>query len=179
MQALHWTRSHKLHESGAQVGVGCVSSGFFVPTMFSGLLGFSAHVSITPAPAAVSVTPAPAVIAAPASVVVHRATVCRVIRGTRVLVWKIEESIEARYQASLKRRRIQIKNHTPRIRAISHGMKLRPFTWLRELCRNSRCSKSSRATRLMEDVRGETCQQPSIMCGILQVESTATQIIPR
>ena len=55
--------------------------------MFSGLLGFSAPVSITPAPAAVSVTPAPVVIAAPASVVVHRASACRVKRGTRVLVW--------------------------------------------------------------------------------------------
>ena len=147
--------------------------------MFSGLLGFSAPVSLTPAPAAVSMTPAPAVIAAPASVVVHRASVCRVIRGTRVLIWKIEESIEARYQASLKRRRILMEGRTPCVRAISHGMKLWTFTWLRELCRNSRCSKSSRATRLMEDVRGETCQQPSTMCGTLQVESTETQIIPR
>ena len=56
--------------------------------MFSGLLGFSAPVSITPAPAAVSVTPAPAVIAAPASVVVHRASACRVICGNRVLAWR-------------------------------------------------------------------------------------------
>ena len=37
--------------------------------MFSGLLGFSAPVSITPAPAAVSVKPAPVVIAAPETVV--------------------------------------------------------------------------------------------------------------
>ena len=150
--------------------------------MFSGLLGFSAPVSLTSAPAAVSMAPAPvveygcgrvhnaracrvrdtssfvparavAVIAAPASVVVHRASVCRVIRGIRVLIWKIGESIEAHCQASLKWRRIQMENHTPRIRAISHGMKLRPFTWFRELYRNSRCSKSSRATSLMEDVR--------------------------
>ena len=64
-----------------------------------------------------SVTPAPAVIATPASVVVHRASACRVIRGTRVLVWKIEESIEARYQASLKWSRIQMENYIPRIRA--------------------------------------------------------------
>merc|ERR1712211_41641 len=48
-----------------------------------------------------------------------------------------------------------------------------------ELCRNSRCSKSSRATRLMEDARAETCQQPSTMCRTLLVESTVTQIIPR
>ena len=70
----------------AQVGVGCVSSGFFVPTMFSGLLGFSAPVSIAPAPAAVPVTPAPAVITA--SAVVHRASACSVICGNRVLVWR-------------------------------------------------------------------------------------------
>ena len=99
-------------------------------------------------------TPAVAVIAAPASVVVHRASVCRVIRGIRVLIWKIEESIEARYQASLKWRRIQMEDHTLRIRAISHGMELWPFTWLRELYRNSQYSKPSRATSLMKDVRG-------------------------
>ena len=56
--------------------------------MFSGLLGFSTPVSITPASAAVSVTPAPAVIAAPASVVVHRASACRVICDNRMLVWR-------------------------------------------------------------------------------------------
>ena len=93
-------KADKLRESGAQVGVGGVSSGFFVPTMVSGILGFSAPVSFTPAPAAVSMAPTPvveygcgrvhnaravAVIAAPASVVVHRASVCRVIRGIRVL----------------------------------------------------------------------------------------------
>ena len=34
------------------------------------------------------------------------------------------------------------------------------------------CDKSD------EGCQGETCQQPSIMCGTLQVESTETQIIP-
>ena len=108
-------------------------------------------------------TPAVAVITAPASVVLHRASVCRVIRGIGVLIWKIEESIEARYQASLKWRKIQMENHTPHIRAISPGMKLWPFTWLRELYRNSRYSKSSRATKFDEGCQGETCQQPLMM----------------
>ena len=60
--------------------------------MFPGFLGFSAPVSVTPALV---------VIAVPATVV-HRASACRVIRGTRVPVWKIEGSIEADYQASLE-----------------------------------------------------------------------------
>ena len=64
------------------------------PTMFSGLLGFSAPVSLTP----VSMAPAPVVEYGCGRV--HNASACRVKRGTRVLVWKIEESIETRYQAS-------------------------------------------------------------------------------
>ena len=46
--------------------MGCIVSGFFVPTMFPGFLGFSAPVSVTPAlavPATVVeyIAPAPAV----------------------------------------------------------------------------------------------------------------------
>ena len=147
--------------------------------MFSGLLGFSAPVSITPAPAAVSVTPAPAVIAAPATVVEYIAPAPAVsYAAPECLLGRLRDQSKLTVRLLGRRHRILMEGRTPRVRAISHGMKLRPFTWLREFCRNSRCSKSSRATRLMEDVRGETCQQPSTMCGTLQVESTATQIIP-
>ena len=53
----------------AQVGMGCIVSGFFVPTMFPGFLGFSAPVSVTPALVVIAVpatvveyiAPAPAV----------------------------------------------------------------------------------------------------------------------
>merc|ERR1712136_199426 len=55
---------------GAEVGVCWISSGFSVPTMFSGIRGPSASVSIAaPAPVLEHIAPALAVIAAPAPVV--------------------------------------------------------------------------------------------------------------
>merc|ERR1712136_646637 len=59
---------------GAEVGVCWISSGFSVPTMFSGIRGPSASVSIAaPAPVLEYIAPALAVIAAPAPVVEYAA----------------------------------------------------------------------------------------------------------
>ena len=125
-----------------------------MPTMFPGFLGFSAPVSVTPAPAVIAVHTANVAfrvsghirvpwcsssaqttvdvciflwicryavnlcVESPSRLQrnwnrqrrekeresgrVHRASACRVMRGTRVPIWKIEGSIEADYQASLE-----------------------------------------------------------------------------
>ena len=50
--------------------------------------------------------------------------------------------------------------HIPRLRV--SGL---PFARIKELSKNSQCSKISRATSLMEDAKAEICQQPWTVSG--------------
>ena len=91
--------------------------------MFSGLLGFSAPVSITPAPVAVSVTPAPAVIAAPATVVEYIAPAPAVSYATpKCLLGRLRDQSKLAVRLLGRRHRILMEGRTPCVRAISSGM---------------------------------------------------------
>ena len=168
---------------------------------FSGLLGFSAPVSLTPAPAAVSMAPAPMVEYGCGRV--HNARACRV-RDT---------SCGGDHSASVSGRtsRQCLPCHTRHLSAYleDRGINRSPLSGFLEMAQNPNggpypaypSDKSWNGAlafymaqgtlpeltvqqiiscdKFDEGCQGETCQQPSVICGTLQVESTVTQIIPR
>ena len=169
--------------------------------MFSGILGFSAPVSLTPAPAAVSMVPAPVVEYGCGRV--HNARACRV-RDT---------SCGGDHSASVSGRtsRQCLPCHTRHQGAYleDRGINRSPLSGFLEMAQNPNggpypaypsdkswngalaiymaqgtlpeltVRQTISCDKFDEGCQGETCQQPSVICGTLQVESTVTQIIPR
>ena len=95
--------------------MGCIVSGFFVPTMFPGFLGFSAPVSVTPALV---------VIAVPATVVEYIAPAPAVsYAAPESLFGRLRDQSKLTIKLLWRRHRILMESRTQRLRTISHGMK--------------------------------------------------------
>ena len=95
--------------------------------MFSGLLGFSAPVSLTPAPAAVSMMPAPAVIAAPETVVEYIALAPAVsYAAPECLFGRVRDQLKLTIGLLGRRHRILMEGRIPRVRVRSLAVRELP-----------------------------------------------------